>query len=350
MQEKGFYPDYGSYSEEELAADEFFQKWVLMPDEENSRFWYAFLEKTPDQAIAVENACKLVKHLTETGFHIPFLSAAEKQALRSDIFKMIGNEDDTHLQIPPPASPTKWWLPAAGVILGVAALFVITMKKGYTVLPEMVKTDTDVKQVKEILLPDSSVVVLNGNSSVRYSEEFNTKNRRDIYLDGNAYFRVKKNPEKLFVVHTPQAAITVTGTEFNVNTRTFTTNVVLTNGSVDIDLTENAAHGTIGLLERGQTLTYNAGNKELTTGNVPADLYTYAWGRNEWHFENTPFGTVIELIEQFYGTDVVLNNKELNDLTISAVVSVKDYSTLIRVIEKTLDVSVTETRNKVFIN
>ncbi len=350
MQEKGFYPDYGSYSEEELAADEFFQKWVLMPDEENSRFWSAFLEKNPDQVVAVENACKLVRHLTETGFHIPFLSAVEKQALKSSIFEVIGHKEDMRLHPPKKFFPKKWWLPAAVVVLGITALFIVTIKNGYSVLPDMVKTNTDVKQVKEILLPDGSVVVLNGNSSVRYSQAFNADNSRDIYLDGNAYFRVKKHSGKPFVVHTPQAAITVTGTEFNVNTRIFTTNVVLTHGSVDVDLTENTTHGTIGLLEPGQTLKYNAGNKELTTGNIRTDLYTYAWDRDEWHFDNTPFVTVIELIEQFYGTNVVLNNKALNDLTISAVVSVKDYSTLIRVIEKTLDVSITEARDKVFIN
>ncbi len=350
MLEQGFCPDYASYGEEELAADEFFQKWVLMPDDENNRFWQAFREKHPERAITLDNARKLVKHLVETGFHIPFLTADEKQALKSRIFEMIGQQEKLPRNPPDGTSGKKWGLPVAALVLGIAAFFTVTMRKNNVQAPATVQTSTGIKQVKEIFLPDGSVVVLNGNSSVSYDEAFGAENSRVIYLKGNAYFRVKKQSGKPFIVHTPEAAITVTGTEFNVNARTAETNVVLTQGSVDIALSGTDNHEAIGLREPGATLSYNAEMKELTTGNIRADLYTNAWDGEEWHFDNTPLTTVIDLVEQFYGTSIVLENKALNQLTISAVVSVKDYSTLLRVIEKTLNVSVTESRDQVFIN
>lgn len=350
MQEKGFYPDYGSYSEEEFAADEFFQKWVLMPDEENIIFWEKFLEQNPDQRISVDNACKLVKHLTETGFHIPFLSVIEKQSIRSNIFESITRLDEPVL-VEKKIFAKKWWFwVAAGVMLVFGFLFLTTFNSTKLTAGKIVKANTDFKQIKEILLPDGSTVVLNGNSSVEYKEAFNADATRDIYLVGNAYFRVKEQVGKQFIVHTPEVSVKVTGTEFNVNTRTSVTSVSLTHGSVDVGTEKNTTYQSIGSLLPGQTLKYNAANGEMVTGNVQTDLYTYAWDHQEWHFNNTPVQTVIELVEQFYGTEVVVNSKDLDVLTISAVISVRDYATLIKVIEKTLDVTVTETRNKVFIN
>ncbi|MGN6439710.1 MAG: hypothetical protein ACTHMM_24500, partial [Agriterribacter sp.] len=89
------------FTEEEFAADEYFQQWVLIPDDENEAFWKSFIEQYPAQRIPINNARKLVVHLADTGFHVPNLSAEEKQSLREGIFEK--------LDIPPapelPAEP-----------------------------------------------------------------------------------------------------------------------------------------------------------------------------------------------------------------------------------------------------
>lgn len=343
MEENGFNPGYESYSEEEFAADEAFQKWVLMPDEDNDHFWNSFLTQYPDQQIAVENARKLVKHLAITGFHIPFLTALEKQSIKSSIFDVIGHEEPLVIK----TSKRKWWW-AAAMPLGVAAyLLLLTAEK--TPHSQTVQTNTEMREVKEVLLPDGSVIVLNGNSSVKYEEPFKP-GAREVYLNGNGYFKVKKQYGQPFIVHTPQLAVTVTGTEFNVNARASVTNVVLTEGSVDISLSKNEGVQKIGSLSPGDRIKYNSANRELVKEKVVVDLYTYAWDQQEWHFDNTPFETVIELMFQFYGTEVVLNNQNLKNSTISAIVSVKDHSNLIKVIERTLNVSITENHGQIFIN
>ncbi|MBX3242510.1 MAG: FecR domain-containing protein [Chitinophagaceae bacterium] len=346
---------YKGYTEEQFAADEFFQKWVLMPDDENEKFWWDFIEKTPSRKIAIENARKLVEHLTENGFHIPFLSAVEKQELKSSIFGVIGQSVGVTLTDKPAFSGRSakgiWWSLVAGVLAIVTGfVFFKNGKKEEGVPGRLVKTNTVSRQVKEILLPDNSIVILNGNSSVSYPEQFNTALGRDVFLEGNAYFKIKNYQGKPFVVHTKQMEITVTGTEFNVNSRLTTTNVVLTQGSIRVSLPGEDHFQKAYMLQPGETLQYNSDNGELVTGTTRTELYTNAWGDNEWHFDNTSLATVSGLIDQFYGTEVVFGNEQLKTLTISAVVSVKDFSTLIRVIEKTLNIAITEEPGKIFIN
>ena len=69
----------------------------------------------------------------------------------------------------------------------------------------------------EILLPDGSAVTLNANSKLQYY----THSARKVWLEGEAFFEVKKIPETAepFQVVTNDLTITVLGTTFNVNSR-----------------------------------------------------------------------------------------------------------------------------------
>lgn len=66
-----------------------------------------------------------------------------------------------------------------------------------------------------IMLPDGSHVVLNGNSTLTYDKYFD-KETREVQLNGEAYFDVTKNPDRPFIIHTHQMDIKVLGTAFNV--------------------------------------------------------------------------------------------------------------------------------------
>ena len=68
-----------------------------------------------------------------------------------------------------------------------------------------------------VTLDDGTLVHLNDNSRLIYPEQFG--DRRDVILDGEAYFMVAKDKSRQFVVHTPQGDVRVHGTEFMVNTR-----------------------------------------------------------------------------------------------------------------------------------
>ncbi|MEO6636650.1 MAG: FecR family protein [Ginsengibacter sp.] len=86
-----------------------------------------------------------------------------------------------------------------------------------------------------MVLPDGSKVWLNSESKISYNDSFNDS-VRDLYLEGEAYFDVKKNPEKPFIVHTSNIDIKALGTAFNVKSyaRDKTIEASLIHGSIEI--------------------------------------------------------------------------------------------------------------------
>jgi ferric-dicitrate binding protein FerR (iron transport regulator) len=69
---------------------------------------------------------------------------------------------------------------------------------------------------KSLRLPDESLVFLNGNSRISYKAAAFNKNNRELWLEGEAFFEVAKNPAKPFIIHSPGGMqTTVLGTSFN---------------------------------------------------------------------------------------------------------------------------------------
>ena len=100
--------------------------------------------------------------------------------------------------------------------------------------PQYASERTGYGEMKTIVLPDSSVVILNSNSSLRIPEQWSDAEGRQVWLEGEAYFQVQKQPATVrkFVVHTRQVDVEVLGTKFNVNTRRQQAVVSLEEGKV----------------------------------------------------------------------------------------------------------------------
>ncbi|HRQ17202.1 FecR domain-containing protein [Agriterribacter sp.] len=343
---------YSHFTEEEFAADEYFQQWVLLPDEETQQYWTFYAQQHPQQQIAINNAAKLVQHLAQTGFHIPFLSPNEKQQLRNNIFEQISKPPVITSLKRSPATSGKWWLLAAAILAVIFAFPFLYPFNTHSAagIVSMASETTQIRQVKKILLPDSSIIILNGNSSVRYNSNLATAAAREVFLEGNAYFHVKQTASLTpFIVHANQLKIYVTGTEFNVNARSKATDVVLTSGRVNVTLEKG--RGKTVYMQAGYVLNVDTVSNELITAKTNTALYTAAWNRGEWHFEETTLATVARLIKEYYGMEMVFTNEAQRRLMITGVVSVNDFSTLIQVIEKTLNISIqTQNQQLIIIN
>ncbi len=90
-------------------------------------------------------------------------------------------------------------------------------------------------QRAEVLLPDSTIVWLNSRTTLTYPSNF-AMNNREVKLEGEAYFDVKHNKEKTFLVRTDKIDIEVYGTEFNVRAykELVDPEVALINGSIEL--------------------------------------------------------------------------------------------------------------------
>lgn len=155
-------------------------------------------------------------------------------------------------------------------------------------------------QKTRIILPDSSIVLLNSESQIRYSNSFNENNRK-LELHGEAYFEVHKDISKQFIVHTSDLDIKVYGTSFNVKAYgdDQTIEVALKSGQVGID--RNKMELT--QLTPGEVATFNKKIKKLDVEKMDIDLVS-AWTRNEMIFEENSLEEIVKYMERWFGVQI----------------------------------------------
>ena len=98
--------------------------------------------------------------------------------------------------------------------------------------PEWVSVATVSGQLKDVYLPDSTLVSMAGNSTLRYDVKKYGKERRVVEMTGKAFFQVKRNEARPFSVHTAMTEVTVLGTSFQVSEQPDMTEVDVVTGKV----------------------------------------------------------------------------------------------------------------------
>ena len=206
-----------------------------------------------------------------------------------------------------------------------------------------------------VTLDDGTLVHLNNNSRLIYPEKFG--DRRDVILEGEAYFMVAKDKSRQFVVHTPQGDVRVYGTEFNVNTRAdasgnagqggnaqLPTSVVLVSGSVSF----TPANGQELMLQPGQELL--AANGQHTIGKVDTAPYV-AWNEGKFLFQAWPLERVMNVLSRWYGLQVQFGSEGLRKKQLDGYFSRYDgIDSILESIETVLGVDIKKDQNTIIIN
>lgn len=162
---------------------------------------------------------------------------------------------------------------------------------------------------KQYVLPDGSRVTLNANSEIRYPAlVLLTDTLRTVYLKGEAFFSVEKDPERPFVVHAKRSLTRVLGTRFNLKAyeRDQSVTLVVQEGKVRFSDAANKRQLILTANQRGVLDPTDL----LIKDNVYANRYL-AWKENKLVFENQPLSAVETALEAWYGIDVVIDNPQL---------------------------------------
>ena len=141
---------------------------------------------------------------------------------------------------------------------------------------------TDYGERLTVTLPDQSSVVLNGNSKLRYDENWSTSSDREVWIDGEGFFAVEhtKSNQK-FVVHTREGLdVEVLGTKFNVKSREHGSEVLLTEGKVKLNV--GTTDNNPVYLEPGELATVK--ENKLSKRTVKDKQYT-SWVRSKLFFD-----------------------------------------------------------------
>jgi ferric-dicitrate binding protein FerR (iron transport regulator) len=198
----------------------------------------------------------------------------------------------------------------------------------------------------ETILPDESVVTLNANSKLRYYKQ----DSRKVWLEGEAYFVIKKKPEtgEEFQIITKDLNVTVLGTSFNVNTRNDQTEVLLEEGKVSLAVADQKQ--TRIEMNPGDLITYSKKSNllEEKRGNAPA-LETAAWKKGALIFKNSSLVDALFEMEDIYGIQFVIQTEELKEETISGGIPIKDLQVTLKTLTEIYGIQMQVTGNRYFI-
>lgn len=156
----------------------------------------------------------------------------------------------------------------------------------------------------KLILSDSTEVWLNADSKLVYPTEF-IENKRTVYLQGEAYFKVAKH-SKPFIVKTNYLQTQVLGTEFNI--RTYSpedVHVTLIKGKVRVSSLDNFS--TVNLTPGKDVSLSPSGKFELH--EVNGDSFTY-WKDGYFYFDQIPLLDIMKSIGKWYNLNVIFRNKE----------------------------------------
>ncbi len=162
------------------------------------------------------------------------------------------------------------------------------------------------------LLPDSTTVFLNAESRLRFPDRFVPGSERIVYLSGEAYFDVKRNPRSPFLVCLEHSAVKVTGTSFNVKAYPDDTNEATTLISGTVSMGIGTTEQWI-VLKPGEQGYYDATRKTLLQQTVDVNYYT-AWKDGVFAFYRQPLEEVMKTLGCWYLFDTHYQNEALKSI------------------------------------
>ncbi|NET31425.1 MAG: hypothetical protein F6K19_05415 [Cyanothece sp. SIO1E1] len=196
---------------------------------------------------------------------------------------------------------------AAAVMLILVSLFVVQ----YFLSDNWVVHQSVAGQLKEVTLPDGSLVTLNGNSSIRYLKNWSKNPTRTVQLEGEAYFKVRNfgDGTTKFEVVTSDLTVEVLGTSFNVISWEEETGVFLEEGDIKVKLDNSDAREV--RLEPGELLRYSAKEKKLEPPRRVANELEVSWKQGMLEFVETPLEDILQRLASPNNLRYTIRNEAL---------------------------------------
>lgn len=185
---------------------------------------------------------------------------------------------------------------------------------------------------KKLTLPDGTRVHLNSGSRLTYNENFGNRDR-EVWLAGEAFFEVEKNPARPFLVNTSRMVVKVLGTVFNVKAYDTQEDIETTvvEGKVEVSLKDGKEKKVVLLpsekislksnrLTSDSTVVYQSAPtvryaveavKSVPSVQMPAET---AWIDEKVVFDREPFEIVALKMERWYNVHIHFENEKLKKI------------------------------------
>lgn len=329
---------YRHFLVEDFLQDEFFIDWVKNPGPANERVWEEWLMLHPHMEPIVQQARTVLESFGHADQAMPH-DFYEQLKLRIDHTIQTGRRKSRIRQLV--------FAGAAAAVLGIVmlgAFYYRGMKTGY------ITESSQYAETRTLMLPDHSEIVLNAHSSVRYKNNWNDRGDREIWLSGEAFFRIKHiEPEKgyprKFIVHAGHVDVQVLGTQFNVAHSGSGTAVLLTSGSVKC--VSGTAKEEQRIIRPNDLYSYTS-QGDISVRQVNPASYT-AWMDHRYIFDRTSLRGICDYLQQYFGVDIVIEDAGVARQQLSGTLELGNEETLIRTLSALLRVPVKRVDRKIII-
>jgi ferric-dicitrate binding protein FerR (iron transport regulator) len=334
--------DYRLFDIADFVMDEDFIRWVHKDTKADNDFWNNWLNQNPGKHMMVAEARRILQSLaieekttTITGKETEIsklLLTIKKQplAMESNIPQSL---------VPVVSASRKWWYVAAAVLL-IATSFTVYLLKtnqrpqqfAYSVITpskHLIESVNTSEKSITIKLPDESNVELSPDSRIAYANNFDSSETRDVYLSGEAFFQVTKNPARPFRVFANEIVTKVLGTSFFIRSFENDTIIQVTvrTGKVSVysqsadnvkqTKTPNRLGGII--LTPNQELVYKKANQEFrkTLLEQPEVINDDVASLKNMLYDDTPVVQVFNQLSKIYGINIVYDDQLLKKCTVT---------------------------------
>lgn len=236
-----------------------------------------------------------------------------------------------------------WWSIAASIlIIAGAAWFIGSILKNKRNQTTEVLNIASINEVKKDTLPDGSIATLNKHTVLSYPVSFKGKTR-NVKLNGEAFFNVKPDKEKPFVIDVNNVQIKVVGTSFNVRSYNGITEVIVETGIVQV-------------IKAGETIELKAGErtslgqKDSTAAKEQSadKLYNYYISKT-FVCDNTPLWKLVEKLNEAYGVNIKIEREQLRKLPLTVTFDEESLDTILNIISQTLMIKISRNDNEIII-
>ncbi len=175
-----------------------------------------------------------------------------------------------------------------------------------------------------LTLADGSEIWLNSGSRLLFPNVFNTE-KREIFLEGEAYIKVKADKSKPFIVNTNELSVEALGTEFNVSSyrQDDIVKTVLAKGRVRIRKVNDLLFTKSIYLEPNQIASYNKTTQESFVKEVDVSYHT-SWKDGYFLFDGEELNRITKKLERFYDIEIAYENSVKGFIEISGKLILSD--------------------------
>jgi len=334
--------NYNEFKAIDFVNDQAFRAWIFNKKPPISHDLYTWLEQNPMLNREAQIAKLYLQHIQQG---LPTIAETDLEE-KIDAFRKAAENRQNSTEEGGEVKKFNW-IRISGVaasivlVLGLAFFYLnrnnpsadelLSVLSNATATGDNIQKTNNTHSTIEIVLPDSSKVLLEPNSSVAYSKTFDG-DIREVNLTGQAFFDVVRNPDKPFIVHFNELVVKVLGTSFTIKAfkNDAKMQVLVKTGKVSVfakgdwykvKTTSNSAIGGV-IITANQQVEYQKETAQFQKTIVEnPNIIDVLTKEDDFVFEDTPLSAVLKKIEQAYGINIVVDQHQIANCTITAELS-----------------------------